>query len=134
MEEDKVFSQLELLETKRDALHQLLCQAHFSYSMAKNIEEGRGLLLSYEAIPSTPGTLTPLCYVEGETEGQLQIDPCDGKPPRGRSSAEATAVNPIYYISHAPSQELKECQSLFQQVLQTAMEVCNVQRALLSSS
>lgn len=144
------FDSLAKLEETREALHTALREAAFQYSATQRLEEQRGHLLGFEAVPTDEGTLSATCVVErcdagedhdGSPEGCWKLvaeDPqplpsssppaAPGKNPEQRSSADV-----LYYFSAAPSHDLRECQRLYREALKWAVATVNAQESALST-
>lgn len=60
---DAILEQLCVLEEARDKLHLALRKAEFALSVARRVEEGRGVLLSVDAVPTAPNSIYPFVHL-----------------------------------------------------------------------
>lgn len=174
---DAILSSLAVVESAREKLHARLQAAHFELSTAQRLEEQRGHLLSFEALPTASGSLAPLITIRGmrgtgndaddkEEEEDMYMElasvgpssrsetttikkPKDGedeKPSGSRHEGSSSSggdeeaaefpvgEDPVYYISAAPSRELRAVQNAFQDVVRLAVAVAAAQRTLLAQA
>ncbi|CCW64064.1 unnamed protein product [Phytomonas sp. EM1] len=131
------------LEDARAALHDRLRAARFAFSTTQAVEERRGRLLAYEAVPVAAGVVRPTRGLRSRRDHNNNndsnnddddgvswvVDPLPG--PEGGEGEDGSAMDPICYFSAAPSEELRDCQRLFRQVLEDVVVVDRAQKAVL---
>ncbi|CCW69809.1 unnamed protein product [Phytomonas sp. Hart1] len=151
---------LGVLEDAREGLHAALRESYFALSSAQWVEECRGRLIAYEAVPLAEGAVRPTVGLvrstipknaeetntekkEEEAEVSWEIEQLYGasnsvdanhthaEDSKNDEQRSEPFRDSIFLFSAAPSEELRHCQQLFQRVLEHVVNVDRAQNAAL---